>query len=135
MEYKNVTIDLFTATLSFSLQSVKDPYGLFIKKSSTEQKIELCRKVKLDHSVFEHIVVYCAWPIPTLRESIVQSPMSRGICLPLSQLLPVYPALQLHLPSTLLQLSELACTHVQVDAQLSPNLKLEQAIEENVFLQ
>lgn len=62
MEYKNVTIDLFTATLSFSLQSVKDPYGLFIKKSSTEQKIELCRKVKLDHSVFEHIVVYCAVP-------------------------------------------------------------------------
>lgn len=31
MEYKNVTVDLCTATLSFMIQSVKDPKGLFIK--------------------------------------------------------------------------------------------------------
>lgn len=72
--------------------------------------------------------------MPSLRESIVQSLMST-VYLPLWQLLSVYPGLHLHVPSTLLQLSELACTHEQVDAQLSPNLKLEQTIKENVFIQ
>lgn len=47
----------------------------------------------------------------------------------LSQLVPMYPGLHIHMPFTLLQLCELACTHLQVDEQFFPNLKMEHAME------
>lgn len=46
-----------------------------------------------------------------------------------SQLVPLYPGLHVHVPFTLLQLSALACTHVQVDEHCFPKLKPEHSME------